>query len=235
MNWFNVMGLVSAISLFFPIIIIFACRLTSYKSFPALLAYYFFVATHSFFSLSFMNVNKEVLYYHGVLNNFLDAPLMLGFMTYFSKTASFRNKMKLVIPALVLFELVVIIIYGFNINAAIIALGPGLLLALVFSLVFFIHQAKITVVYQRAPGKAIISAALLFAYGGYGFIYIVYYLLRTSYKADTLLVYFLVTIFSSLVMAAGIIFERRRVRQLAEINTTREELKLIYGGQSGVN
>jgi hypothetical protein len=123
----------------------------------------------------------------------------------------------------------VIAIYGYNINAAIIVMTPGLLLVLGFSLMFFIHQAKITIIHQKAAGKALIIASLLFAYGGYSFIYVVYYLLKTPYKTDTFLVYFLITIFSSLLISAGIIFERRRVRELIELQTARKELKVIYG------
>jgi len=234
MSWFNVVSLISTISLFLPIIIIFALRLTWYKSFPALLAYYILVSSHSLFSADIIKTDKSFLHYYGLINNFLDAPLMLSFMTYFSQTASFRKRMKLVIPIVVLFELIVILIYGFNVNAVIIALGPGLLLVLLFSMVFFIHQTKITVIHQKAAGKAIISAALLFAYGGYSFIYVVYYLNKTPYKADTQLVYFLITIFSSILLAAGVYFERRRVQQLAELKVTREELKVIYGN-SGTN
>jgi hypothetical protein len=231
MTLYNVVGIVSAIAMFLPIIILLSFGLAGYKSFPALLIYYILVAGQSFLALDFIRTDKSFVYYYGVLNNFLDAPLMLTFMTYFSKTAMFRKRMKYIIPFFLLFEIIVIAAGGFNINAAIIAMGPGLLLVLVFSLLFFIHQAKITVVYQKALGKAMIAAALLFAYGGYSFIYVVYYLMKTPDKADTQLVYYLVTIFSSVLLTAGIFFERKRVRQLAEINITREELRTIYGRQ----
>ena len=72
-------------------------------------------------------------------------------------------------------------------------------------------------------------SSLLFAYVGYCFVYAVYYLIKPVYKDDAHLVYFLITIFSSIAMAVGIYFERTRVRQLAELQTTREELKAIYG------
>jgi hypothetical protein len=229
MTWFNVVGLVSAITLFLPIITILSLRLAWYKSFPALLVYYMLVSCHTLLTLDFIHTSKSLIYYYGVTNNFLDAPLMLSFMTYFSKTASFRKRMKMIIPFFILFEIIVVTIYGYNIHAAIIVMAPGLLLVLGFSLMFFIHQAKITIIHQKAAGKALIIASLLFAYGGYAFIYVVYYLLKTPYKTDTFLVYFLITIFSSLLISAGIILERRRVRELMELQTARKELKVIYG------
>jgi hypothetical protein len=230
MTWFEMMGIVSTGALFLPIIIIFALRLAWYKSFPALLFYYAIVASQNFLSLSFIHANKDFVHDFGVITNFLDAPLMLTFLTYFSKTVSFRNKMTLIIPIFVLFELIVIAAKNFDIySAMIIILPPGLLLVLGFSAVFFIHQAKITIIHQKAVGKACIVASVLFAYGGYSFIYVVYYLLKTPYKTDTYLIYYLVSICSSLLLATGIIFERKRVSQLAELHTARKELKVVYG------
>ena len=51
MTWLEVMGLISTIALFVPIIIIFALRLAWYKSFPALLAYYIIVFGYNLLSL----------------------------------------------------------------------------------------------------------------------------------------------------------------------------------------
>ncbi len=229
MNWFNVVGIISTFSLFLPVIFIIAFRLAWYKSFPALLIYYTITFGFNFLSLDFIRSDKTFIYYYGVTNNLLDAPLMLAFLTYFSKTALFRKKMKMVIPAFLLFEVIVIILNGFSVNATIIVLGPGLLLVLCFSLLFFIHQAKITIIHQKAAGKALIVASILFAYGGYSFIYVVYYLLKTPYKSDTFLVYYLISLFSSVFIATGIVLERKRVRELKELQTARKELRVIYG------
>ena len=229
MTWFEVMGIISTSALFLPIIIIFALRLAWYKSFPALLVYYAIVFSQNLFSLGYFAISKQFVYNYGVLNNLLDAPLMLTFMTYFSKTVSFKKKMKFIIPGFLLFEIIVIAVNGFNLNSMVVVSGPGLLLVLYFSVVFFIHQVKITIVHQKAAGKALIASALLFAYGGYSFIYVVYFLLKTPYIKDTLIVYYLISIFSSLIISAGIIIEKKRVRQLAELQTARKELKIVYG------
>src|SRR4249919_3075741 len=103
MNWFEVTGILSTSALFLPVISTLALRLAWYKSFPALLAYYILMFGFNFLSLAYFQTNKTFLYYYGVSINFLDAPLMLTFMTYFSKTAAFRRKMKMLIPALLLF------------------------------------------------------------------------------------------------------------------------------------
>lgn len=229
MNWFEVMGIASTSALFLPVIVTFALRLAWYKSFPALLIYYILVFAYNLISLDFIGANKQFIYYFGVANNLMDAPLMLAFMTYFSKTASFRNKMKLLIPVFVLFELIVIMINGFNVDSAIIVLGPGLLTVLGFATLFFFHQAKIAIARQKAVGKTCMVAALIFAYCGYFFIYVVYYLLKTPDKFNTLIIYFLINIFSCLIISTGIVLERKRVRQIAELQTARKELRVVYG------
>ena len=71
-------------------------------------------------------------------------------------------------------------------------------------------------------------SAIFCAYAGYAFVYTVFYLIKTQYPNDAKLVYFMVIVITSIPMAAGIFFERKRVLQLAEINTTRQELKAIY-------
>jgi len=232
MSWFEVVGLISTSALFLPIVVIFALRLAWYKSFPALLAYYIIVFGFNLFSLDFIKGDKTFIYYYGVTSNLLDAPLMLAFMTYFSKTAAFRKKLKLIIPIFILFEFIVIAIFGYNVHATTIVMAPGLLLVLWLSFTFFVHQVKITIAHQKAAGKAIMVASLLFAYCGYSFVYIVYYLIKTPFKTDTFLVYYLITVFSSVILSTGIIFERKRVKQLKELRVARKELKVIYGGGS---
>lgn len=232
MSLFNVMGLVSVIALVLPIVMLFISRLAWYRSFPALLIYYVFVLAYLLQLLGYVNVGGNFMHDLGVLNNLLDTPLMLLFLTYFSKTIYFRKRMIMVTFGFICFETVMLILYGFNTEATTIILAPGLLLVLTITLLFFIHQVKIAVVYHRAIGKAVMVTALLFAYVGYGFVYTVFYVIKPVYRDDAHLVYFLITIVSSVIMAAGILFERKRVHQLNELQVTREELKAIYGGQA---
>jgi hypothetical protein len=227
MNLFNIMGLVSTLALALPIIILLTSKLAWYRSFPALFFYYLVLLSYNLILLGYIETGSNFRDYHRVVNNLLNIPLILMFLLYFSKTIYSRKKMLMTIIAFIGFEILVVAFYGFNANAASIILAPGLLLALVISLLFFVHQVKISVVYHKAVGKAIMVSSLLFAYVGYSFVYAVF-LLKPDYKNDAHLVYFLVTIFSSIAIAAGIYIERSRVKQLAELQTTREELKVIY-------
>lgn len=229
MSLFNWMGLVTTIALVLPIITILACRLTWYKSFPILLFYYGFVLIYNLAHLGYVNAHPDFTFYLGTISNLLDAPLILFFLTYFSKTVVFRRKLFIGIGIFVVFEILVIVAYGLSTKAATIILAPGCLLIVALSLFFFIHQVKIAVVYHKAIGKAIMATSLLFAYVGYSFVYTVYYVMESPFKSDTYIIYFLITIASSISMATGIFFEKKRVRKLDELRITRKELKDIYG------
>jgi hypothetical protein len=232
MTLFKLMGLVSTFALALPLILLITTKLAWYRSFPALFFYYLLILSFNFLLLGYIRIDGNFKYYLGVTCNLMDTPLMLIFLLYFSKTLAFRKRLMIAILSFIVFETIIVTIYGYNTKATTIILAPGLIISLAISLLFFIHQVKIAVVYHKAAGKAIMVASLLFAYVGYCFVYSVYYLIKPDFKDDAHLVFFLITIFSSIAMSTGIYLERKRVRQLVELQTTREELKAIYGEQT---
>lgn len=231
MTWNSAMGLVSSVALFLPIITILLFRLGSYRTFPALLAYYTSVFIYNLFTEGYINVHPGVIRYWGLINNFLDAPLMLIFLIYFSTSPSFTKRLKLFAVVYIVFEVIVAVIVGFNTNAVTIILGPDIIIMIGLFLYFFIRHTKIAITNKKAFGKAIIAASLLFAYGCFGIIYLMYYVFKTQFVEDTFLVYFLVTTISSVLLAAGIFIEEKRIRKLNELRLTRRELSDIYAGE----
>ena len=231
MSPFNLLGLISTFALFLPVLLLLITRLAWYRTFPALFTYFFLIFAYNFVMLGYVDLPKDFRVYFGITNNFLDAPLMLMFLSYFSRTPVFRKRMRIALYAFLVFELVVVLLYGYTLKSSVIIAGPGLVLVATFALLFFIHQVKITVIYHKAAGKALMASSILFAYVGFLYVFIVFYFMNASYRNDAHLVYFLIIIFSCISMSAGIIMERKRVRQLAEIKTTRQELKALYAGQ----
>lgn len=237
MTWNSVMGFISTIALFLPAFFILALRLGRYKGFPVLMIYYLSVFSYNLLTEKYIPASNEVIYFWGLSNNLLDAPLMLLFLSYFSTSPTFTRRLKLLILVFIVFELTVIIFRGFTTSSITIILGPGLLIVLCLCMYFFIRQAKMAILHRKATGKALMIASLLFAYGCYAIIYLLYYVFKAhidsnkvneQYVADTFLVYFLVTTFSSMLMCAGIIIERKRVQKLNELKITRKELSTIY-------
>jgi hypothetical protein len=230
MTLLNSMGIISTIALLVPIILLLIYKLAWYKSFPALLFYYIILLSYNITSQQYLtSFGPATSEYHKVINNLLEVPLVLLFFTYFSRTAEFRKKLIGSIIAFVGFEIVTVAICGFSHKTTTIILAPGLLAILILSTLFFIHQVKIAVIYLKAIGKAIMIAAFLFAYAGFSFVFIVNHVVETPYIMDVYLIYYLVTIITSIPMSVGIYVERKRVRHLSELQTTREELKKIYG------
>ena len=228
MSWNSIMGLISSIALFLPVALIVITRLAGYKTFFALLIYYTFVLVYNLLTEGYIKANDDVIHYWGMTNNLLDAPLMLLFLTYFSTTTGFAKRMRMIILVLLVFAAVIIFARGFNIDSVTIIMAPGLLAVFSFCLYFFIRQTKLAIVYRKATGKALIVSSLLFAYGCYAIIYLMYYIFKTEDIDNTFPVYFLVTTFSSLLMSVGIIIERKRVRKLEELKITRKELSIVY-------
>lgn len=232
MTWNSVMGLVSSVALFLPIVLILLFRLASYKTFPVLLVYFSTVFFYNLASLHYLSVPTDIIMTWSICNNFLDAPLLLYFLTYFSTSPSLTKKMKWLIAGILIFQSAVLIIVGFNNAAVTIFLGPALLCVFAFCLHFFVQRTKISIKHHKAAGKAIITASLLFAYGCYTIIYLMYYVFKTPYIDDTFLVYFLVVTLSSLLLSVGLFAERKRIGKLHELLQTRKELSVIYQNEA---
>jgi len=228
MTWNSIMGFVSTIALFLPILLILALRLGSYRSFPVLLIYLTIVLINNLMNEHFIQPNADVVYFWGVTANLLDAPLMLLFLTYFSTSAVFSRRLIILILCFLTFELTVVLLVGFNVRAITIVLGPGILIAFALCLFIFIRHAKIVITNHKATGKILIASSLVFAYGCFGILYILFYVIKTPLIADTFLLYYIVLTFTSITLCTGIVFERKRIQKLFELKKARKELHDIY-------
>ena len=228
MSWNSVMGFVSTLALLLPILLILALRLGTYRSFPVLLIYYALVFINSLMKEGYIHANDDVAYCWEISINLLDAPLMLLFLSYFSPSEKFTSRLTISILLFMVFELVVVLLVGFNVGSLRIILGPGILMVFALSLFSFVRQSKIVITNRKSLGKTLIAASLVFAYGCYGFLYILFYVMKTQNVADTFLIYFLALTFSSLTLCTGIIFEGNRIQKLFELKKARKELHIIY-------
>ena len=83
MNVNTILGIISAIAFFLPVIIILSSRLLINISLLALVIYFLMVTTYNLMSVNVIVVSREVQRSFGVLNNYLDVPLMLTAMLMF--------------------------------------------------------------------------------------------------------------------------------------------------------
>ena len=228
MSWNSTLGLISSVALFLPVLFILVFKLGGYKTFPALMIYYLTVFGYNLLSLNYIHPGENVTYFWGITNNLLDAPLMLSFLTYFSTSPALRHQMKIIIVAFIGFELIILLWKGLTVEAITIIMGPGLAIVMGYCLYFFVRQSKVALLNGKTMGKAIMLASLVFAYGCYALIYLIYYVFRSPYIDHTFLIYFLVTTFSSLLLCTGLIIERKRINKLNEAIIARKELADIY-------
>lgn len=200
--------------------------------------YYTSVFVYNLFTENYIKVDNNIEFYWGLTNNVIDAPLMILFLTYFSTSKAFSRNMKFIIASLILFEAVVIAILGFSVQAITIIMGPALLIVIGLCLYFFIRNTKLAIEKKKATGKAVIISSLLFLYGCYTIIYLMYYVFKAhigtdgkvnqEYMSDTFLIYFISVTLSSVVISIGLIIERKRIQKLKELKVTRKELSALY-------
>ena len=107
-------------------------------------------------------------------------------------------------------------------------MGPGIILLLVYSLYLFVINIKNTIVQGKGVGKTLMITSILFAYGCYFLVYLFAYIQKTSNKADVYIIYYLTSIIFSVLMSAGLIWVKRRLREIKEVQTTRKELNIFF-------
>jgi hypothetical protein len=196
------------------------------------------VFIYNILTQGYIKADKELINNWGLINNLLDVPLMMYFLTYLSSSKKMLYRMQMVSLAYILFELLILFLIGLNVKTITIILAPGLTIVVGYCIFFFNRYAKHAIIHHKATGKALIASSLLFAYGCYTIIYLMYYIFKAhlgannkpnpQYMNDTFLIYFMVTTLSSIVISAGIIIESKRVHKLKELKVTRKELATIY-------
>ena len=229
MNWKEMMGFISTIIFIVPVFIIVLLRLNRFKCFLALGIYYLLGFCNNLMKEGYIPAAKEFSQTFEITYNFLDMPLMFIFLAYFSKSLNLAKRIRIAVLTFLAFEFAVALIFGYNKNALTIIMAPGLVVVLFFSTLFFLRQIRIAIQHHRATGKALMLSSLLFAYGCYALIYVMYYIAKTEDVTDIFVMYFVVTVLSALILSVGMIIENKRIRKLEELKLVRKELSMLYG------
>ena len=224
MEWHNIAGLISTIALISPVIIIIAFRLIRYPQYIALFLYCLSAFTYNLMTEQYLVVSEDFQRTFGVVNNLMDAPLMLSFLTAFSTSKKQLRMMKVVIGLFLVFELVIIFLKGVTVPAIIIVIGPGLILVFSFTLYFFIENIKKSLMYPKFAGKALMASGVCFAYGCFAFLYVMYYIFNVPNSPYVFFIYFIISIIYCSLISIGLVYESKRKRKLEELLHTRKEL-----------
>jgi hypothetical protein len=165
-----------------------------------------------------------------IVDNILDAPLMLLFLIFFSTSALMTKRIRTCIYLFIAFEAIILAVFGFNVKAIRIILGPDIVLIVTISFLFFLRYVRLSVSNGKSLGKAVMASSVFISYTIFSIVYVFYYLLKNQqYQGDAELIYYLISILSAMLMSIGIHIENKRFKKLDELRHTRKELAAIYG------
>ena len=231
MNWHNAIGILSTIALFAPVFIIVATSLIRYKQYLPLFIYCTLAFGFNLMTEHLVNVPKVVERYYGIINNLTDMPLMLSFLMFHIPSSVQVKRMKILLGAFIVFEIILIILYGITIKTITLTMGPGLVIVFGFALYFFVYTVKRSFFHSKFVSKAIMASAITFAYGCFFIVFLMHYVLELPDIPNLFLIYYFITIIYCGLLAVGLYMESRRKKKLEELLTTRRELMRFFSDE----
>ena len=92
MSFQYILGIISTIVLFVPFILILVLKLFTLRSFLALSVYYVSSGIYNLIAQNVIAASPSVSRSIGIVNNLLDAPLMILFLMFFSTSLLMRKR-----------------------------------------------------------------------------------------------------------------------------------------------
>lgn len=228
MNWNAFFGIACILSLTAPVAVIIYHRYYKHRSLAALLIYYAITLIYILMSQNIIPVNNAIRLNFGILNNYLDVPLMLTALIFFCPNKQKQNIIRLLSYLFIAYEVLITVMHGFKPVSIVYIMGPGLAIIIGYTFYLFMRQVKFSIMHGKNHGRVMMLAAIFFSYACYALIYYFYYVQKTPYVKDTELIYFIATIISSLVMAVGLHLMNKRMKELQSLQVTRKELAMIF-------
>jgi len=217
-------GIIASFSVMIPVFIIAFGKLYKNISLLSLLLYYLTTGLYNLAGEGIIPINNELRKNFGIINNYLDVPLMLIVLLLFCTSKRKQNAIYISLAGFLLFEIFVGIFFQFKRESLTYILGPGILMIFSYALIFFAQHAKISIEKNKGFGKTFMITSIVFAYGCYIMIYYFYYIQKTSYVNDVFLIYYIASLVSSLLMIYGLILIYKKSKQIEEVQITRKEL-----------
>ena len=206
-SWIYWFGLVTLSCMLLPAIVVLVRRQFN-AGYIALSVYFLFTFIYNLLLIAFPNFPRDIRRNIGVVNNFLDTPLIMLFLIQFASSVGVRKLLKVVLMGFVAFEMGIVMLFGLTVKSITIFSGPGLLLILGFSFYFFTSHIRFAITQRKDIAKTLMISGLLFGYAVYFMVYLFYYIMETPNKVDALIIYLLASIVASVLLASGLMKER---------------------------
>src|SRR5215510_2334008 len=192
MNWNSAIGILSTVALFAPVFIIAVTGLIRYKQYLPIFIYCLLAFGFNLMTEHLVNVPKTIERYYGIINNLTDMPLMLSFLIFLIPSSVVVKRMKILLAAFMIFEIILIALYGITVKTITLTMGPGLLIVFGFALYYFVYTVKRSFFHNKFINKAIVASALAFAYGCFFIIYLLHYVIKLNDIPNLFLIYYFI-------------------------------------------
>lgn len=209
----DIIAILTTISLLLPILAILIRRSLWHPSFAALIVYYAQFFVFSLFTNNYIPVSGRSMDIIRYSHIFIDLPLVLLFMQYFSESDRTRKRIRASLVVFVVSGIVLTVAMGLNDRIIPYLMGPGILLAAAFSMGFFVRYLKSGIHHRWETGKAFMAGSLVFLYGSYLVIYFIQYVMKLNDEAQIYLLFQITTLISVLLMTTGLLLNRKRPQQ----------------------
>jgi|GEM_PF-1515734 len=224
-----ILGVACIVSFCLPVTVICYNRFYKHRSLTALLVYYIFAIVDNLMSQGWIPVTSSFSKNFSIFNNYIDVPLMLTTLFFFCPSRQRQQRVHLLTVSFIAYELIVTAFHGFNTTAVVYIMAPGILIVLGYSFYLFIRQVKFSIVHGKNQGRTVMLASIFFLYASFSLIFYFYYIMKTPHKADTVMLYYIASTIAAIMMGIGLHMMRKRMKELATIQTTRRELALFFG------
>lgn len=228
MSWNALLGVAAALSMLLPVAAISYYQLYRHRSLAALLLSFLTTALFNLMQEGVIPVPTSFMQGYGVVNNYLDIPLMLTALLFFCPNKQKQKTVHVITALFVAYEIAIAVLFGLNARALVYIMGPGLVLIMIYAFYLFVRHIRITVEFGKNAGRTLMLVSILFSYGCYSLVYYFYYIQKTPYVADAFLLYFISTFVASLLMTIGLHLIRKRMKELEEVKNTRKELAVFF-------
>jgi hypothetical protein len=199
----------STFTLILPVLAIAFKRSMWHPTMVALLIYYIQFFFFSLITNGFVDIpgaDESLVSFSHII---FDLPLVLLFMQYFTDDASVKTNIRYGLLAWVAMGILITAVNGLSGRTITLLMGPGLLLADIISMAFFVKYIKAGIRHKSETGKAFMAGSLVFLYGSYSLMFFIEYVLHAARDVEIYFLFQVSTIVSSLLMTIGILLNRK--------------------------
>ena len=229
MNWNAIPGIACTVAFLLPVLVIIYNKFYTHRSLGALMLYYFLMALVTAVCQGLLVEDRQVKENFGVVASYLNIPLMLTSLMFFCPIKIKQRTIHILTVIFICYEIVITMIHGFTHAAGVCIIGLGLIVVLGYAFFLFVRQVKFSIMHGKNQGRILMLAAVLFAYSCYLLLYCFSYILKTPYESDTILLYYLSSSISAIIMTVGLQLMRKRLKDLQSLKLTRKELAIFFG------